>query len=717
LTNVRNRLVADLGKADFATEFSNLIILRLVFTELFLRLSPTQQIDENRTDIVMNHGSGRSGNYSAFMEFVSNLQPKSGRLQLFEPHPQVEEEVESVSDDIMTKVIDSVASSVEQWVSRRESTAHRIMLLGALYETLQTKRTRKSKGAFYTPPDLADLICIKALQGYGFARNDSANLTNESFQKLLNIRVLDSSCGGGVFLVSMFNRIASILKSAWNHLNYDQELSEVTGIDGIQHLLQHILSRNIYGTDLEAGAIETTEAQLWLMLSQEGFGMIGDYFKPNLRVGDSLLTPHPKEQAFDLIVGNPPYIRLSSLTKEYRSALRRKYPDTVNEYNIHALFVQASLDSLKPGGVLAYLMHKNLFTLDTYAELRRNLLKTIQCMNLIDCGPGIFRGVTAETGILIIRKSPPDEDSRIELSQFNSTDNNLITTNEISQEEFSRLVETWNHRYLLSISEDDRSFLEKLSNLPLLKQFASIKRGIETGSNKKFLSSLQDKPGNWLPILRGRDVFQYKAQHEILIDYNRELLSKPGQIGLQELPKVILQQNSRSPIAYYDKGDFLVLNSTTYISDAEEDLLKSYCVFLNSHLIAWLFRKVMTNNASVTVNILPNNLGLVPIPVGYDSNLFSKLCDFLSSKRTEVIDASSIEEQFMMWHRNIVEAAVLEAYLPSHLPKQPMTKALQQFSHEKASPFKEALLSSYERLNEIAIDVLKHPALDSLRYY
>jgi hypothetical protein len=309
-------------------------------------------------------------------------------------------------------------------------------------------------------------------------------------------------------------------------------------------------------------------------------------------------------------------------------------------------------------------------------------------LNLIDCGPGIFRGVTAETGILIIRKLPPDENSIIQLAQFNTTDNNLITNNEISQEEYSRLIETWNHRFLLSISDDDRKFLEKLYFLPQLKQFASIKRGIETGSNKKFLSTLRNKSGTWLPIF------------------------------LQELPKVILQQNSRFPIAFYDKGDYLTLNSTTYISDVEEDHLKSLlCVFLNSELIAWLFRKVMTNNASVTVNILPNNLGLVPIPVGYDSDLFSKLCDFLSSQRTGIADADSNEEHFMMWHRQIVEAAVLEAYLPSLLPEKQMTKTLQQTLNEKRRPIKEALLSSYEGLNEIAMSVLKNPALDSLRYY
>ncbi|MHA2371379.1 MAG: Eco57I restriction-modification methylase domain-containing protein [Candidatus Thorarchaeota archaeon] len=717
LTNARNQIVADIAGKEFATEFSNLLVLRAVFTELFLILVNIPQIDKYRAEFVKNRASIQSGCYSAFMDFVSKLPSAKMKLQLFSSHPQLDETVESVSDEVMIEVIDGIATSVEQWISGSESIAHRIMLLGALYETLQDKSVRKSRGVFYTPPALADLICMKALQGYDFALNGSASFTTESFQNLMNIRVLDSSCGGGVFLVSMYNRIAGLLKNAWASLNHDQELSVVTGMDSKHHISHHVLSRNIFGTDLEPGAIEITEAQLWLMHSQESVVENGPLFKPNLRVADSLLTTLPEEQAFDLIVGNPPYIRLSSLDKEYRSTLKCKYPDIFNEYNIHALFVQASLNILKPGGVLGYLVHKNLFSLDTYTELRRNLLKTIQCLNLIDCGPGIFRGVTAETGILIIRKLPPDENSIIQLAQFNTTDNNLITNNEISQEEYSRLIETWNHRFLLSISDDDRKFLEKLYFLPQLKQFASIKRGIETGSNKKFLSTLRNKSGTWLPILRGRDVFQYKAQNETLIDYNRDLLSKPGQIGLQELPKVILQQNSRFPIAFYDKGDYLTLNSTTYISDVEEDHLKSLCVFLNSELIAWLFRKVMTNNASVTVNILPNNLGLVPIPVGYDSDLFSKLCDFLSSQRTGIADADSNEEHFMMWHRQIVEAAVLEAYLPSLLPEKQMTKTLQQTLNEKRRPIKEALLSSYEGLNEIAMSVLKNPALDSLRYY
>jgi hypothetical protein len=141
-------------------------------------------------------------------------------------------------------------------------------------------------------------------------------------------------------------------------------------------------------------------------------------------------------------------------------------------------------------------------------------------------------------------------------------------------------------------------------------------------------------------------------------------LAKPGRRDLQNTPKVVLQQNSAHPIAFYDSGNYLVLNSATYIANASEELLKTICVLLNSNLISWFFRTVMTNNAGLTVNLLPNNLGLIPVPFEMDLSLFSALCDSLSSYKAATVSNSEDSARFRLWHETLVESLVVSSYFP-----------------------------------------------------
>jgi hypothetical protein len=163
-------------------------------------------------------------------------------------------------------------------------------------------------------------------------------------------------------------------------------------------------------------------------------------------------------------------------------------------------------------------------------------------------------------------------------------------------------------------------------------------------------------------------------------------LSKPGPADLLRKPKLILQQNSKNPTAFFDDGQFLVLNSATYISDAAPDFLKSACVFLNSRLVAWFFRKVITNDARLTVNILPNNLGLIPLPAHFDVQLLAWLCDLLTGTYSEPERNDSTRVESL---RRVVDATVLEFYFPQLFPRMCASKALSTIAgrHSKSRSF------------------------------
>ncbi|MHA2072449.1 MAG: TaqI-like C-terminal specificity domain-containing protein, partial [Candidatus Thorarchaeota archaeon] len=384
--------------------------------------------------------------------------------------------------------------------------------------------------------------------------------------------------------------------------------------------------------------------------------------RTNLRVTDTLVCD-AHEDNYNIVIGNPPYMRLTSEAAEYRQAIKARYA-TTREYNTHALFVQASLSQLREGGILGYLIHKNLLTLATYSSLRQSIAESHNLIHLSDCGPGVFRGVTAETVVVVMQKGLGTIPSKITLSSYDSRSKGCGVTSVIDQRNYRDLISSWNHRYLLRISPEVIPLLHHLSKLPQLISKVTIKRGIETGCNRLFISGTPKSVGNWKPLLRGRDISKFAINGSMYLNHDITKLAKPGRRDLQNTPKVVLQQNSAHPIAFYDSGNYLVLNSATYIANASEELLKTICVLLNSNLISWFFRTVMTNNAGLTVNLLPNNLGLIPVPFEMDLSLFSALCDSLSSYKAATVSNSEDSARFRLWHETLVESLVVSSYFP-----------------------------------------------------
>ncbi|MHA2386945.1 MAG: Eco57I restriction-modification methylase domain-containing protein, partial [Candidatus Thorarchaeota archaeon] len=409
-------------------------------------------------------------------------------------------------------------------------------------------------------------------------------------------------------------------------------------------------------------AITIAEAQLWLAL----YGLKGTapslIPRTSLRVADTLVS-EASDENYDIVIGNPPYMRLTSGDAKYRQAIKKRY-STSREYNTHALFIQASLSQLKQGGILGYLIHKNLLTLDTFSSLRKSIVESQKLIHLSDCGPGVFRGVTAETAVIVLQKGSGTRPSMITLSSYDTKSGDCGVTSVIDQDDYCSLISSWNHRYLISIPSETMPILEHMSTLPRLHDYVTIKRGIETGCNRQFISDEPRSRGNWKPLLRGRDIAKYAVRSSVHLNHNLAKLAKPGRKDLQDIPKVVVQQNSEHPIAYYDSGNYLVLNSTTYITNASEEFLKTTCVLLNSNLISWFFRTVMTNNAGLTVNLLPNNLGLIPIPSKIDLSLLSSLCDVLTRIKAASESNSADSARFQIWHETLVESLIVAAYFP-----------------------------------------------------
>ncbi|KZL91312.1 DNA methyltransferase [Clostridium magnum] len=142
---------------------------------------------------------------------------------------------------------------------------------------------KKVELGYYDLPDLSEADKTKAFSllngNYKFHKTETENdIIVKKYKKhlnfwekyrctLLNIRVIDISCGSGAFLNQAFTYLlneALKVNAEINNLNNGQEKYFNIGSDIYQELDKNILQNNIFGVDLNNESIEITRLSLWL---------------------------------------------------------------------------------------------------------------------------------------------------------------------------------------------------------------------------------------------------------------------------------------------------------------------------------------------------------------------------------------------------------------------------------------------------------------------
>ncbi len=110
-------------------------------------------------------------------------------------------------------------------------------------------------------------------------------------------------------------------------------------------------------------------------------------------------------KGFDLIIGNPPYIRQEEL-KELKPHLAKNYKVYKGTSDIYTYFYELGFNVLKENGILSFIT-SNKYTRAGYGEaLREFLLKNVKVLEYTDLnGIKVFDSATVDTSILCFEKS------------------------------------------------------------------------------------------------------------------------------------------------------------------------------------------------------------------------------------------------------------------------------------------------------------------------
>lgn len=473
---------------------------------------------------------------------------------------------DDVSVDVLGHIFEQSISDLENLRAAVEVPSHLGGREGLPSTGTQKAPTRRKKeGIFYTPSFVTSYLVRETLghavseawerasADRGSAKKDRI-ATWEAYQnELRQLRVLDPACGSGAFLIAAFNMLAQQFDRA------NRVLAELRGSQtSLFDLTRTVLNENLFGIDKSGESVEITRLSLWLQTAERGKKLT--YIDRNIRRGNSVVSdplvdpwafdwragqvarsflepdPPPGEDAaifdarwregFDVVLGNPPYVRQELLTA-YKPHWKSSFRAFDGSADLFVYFFERGLQQLKPGGRLGFIV-SNKWLRGGYAEkLRALFAKECTIDTLVDFGHApIFPDADAFPCIITLRKRAPPPQHAVSVT--------LYPREELGKELLASYIET--HRFPLPQCQlgktgwtleppEVQGLLEKLrrNGKPLGEYFSSKPYyGVKTGCNEAFLVDQATKErlcredhrsAELLkPYLRGQDISRWAPE-------------------------------------------------------------------------------------------------------------------------------------------------------------------------------------------------------------
>jgi type II restriction/modification system DNA methylase subunit YeeA len=216
----------------------------------------------------------------------------------------------------------------------------------------------------------------------------------DAWQEVLkNLRILDSACGSGAFLIETFDQLHAFYEIS------NARLEELRGTRSLFDPDRQILQHNLYGVDLNAEAIQICQLSLWIKTAAHGKALTS--LDHCVREGNSVVSDpavHPKafdwqaafpevfeHGGFDVVVGNPPYVRQELLTP-YKPWLEANYDSYHGMADLYVYFYELGARVLKPGGLMSYIVTNKWMKAGYGEPLRRFFSEKSWIKSVVDFG-------------------------------------------------------------------------------------------------------------------------------------------------------------------------------------------------------------------------------------------------------------------------------------------------------------------------------------------
>lgn len=529
---------------------------------------------------------------------------------------------------------------------------------------------RKKDGVFYTPKYITTYIVENTLGKLCTDKKAELQIREEDYftdkkrqkatsKKLLEkldsyrewlkeLTICDPACGSGAFLNAALDFLIR------EHKLIDEMTAKIHKSALVFADIENaILENNLYGVDINEESVEIAKLSLWLRTAKPHRKL--NSLSDNIKCGNSLISDpevagnkafdwekeFPQVFAkggFDVVIGNPPYVRPHNIKDNDKVYLWRKYSVASQKTDLYAFFTEKGMSLLKTDGLLGYIIPKTWMSIHSFLKMRELLLKMYNIVQIGVLPNKVFDDAIVETMILLVYNNKIADDIHYidvykdTLLKVDKKVNILINDN-------------------LNLNENQQHIL---SNVVKLGDITDIIVGIATGNDKKYCRfeklSEMDKQA-----IRGANIGRYYINYTgEYIWYNREQMiidgnnkpksslkqavgqSSPKKPDDFELPeKIVMQRIAKKIIASIDTDQYYAHTSVVIIKPNEShkfSLTYLLSIINSKYTNYWL----STNSSNVSINV--GTVKNIPIPNIniLDQQLFIEKSDAMLSLNEEL---------------------------------------------------------------------------------
>lgn len=464
-----------------------------------------------------------------------------------------------------------------------------VELISEVYERFMGNEKQKNQSAYYTPSFLVDYILEKTVKQHLINNN--------------SCKVFDPSCGSGIFLVESLRYIIEKFIETNGEINAEQ--------------LKELLTKNIYGVDIDESAINLTAFSLCLtLLDYVNPKDIATFKFPSLKENNLFVCDffdvtnnfNYKISEVDFIIGNPPWgsdKQKENLHIQYIKI--NKLP--ISDKQIAQSFILRAKDFFTEKTKCAFVLPSSILYNFNANKFRNYWLISFEINEILELSSlrkNIFSSAIAPTMVAFFSQAPENKKNNI-INHISVKPNvfleklNLIVIEKndlkaIKQDFFIKYDWLWKIMlygnvfdfYLIKRLKENYSSLNEVIEKNKLSFGQGFQKG---GGDKNDGSHLIGKL--FLDIERKNRIKPFFLDNSNLEKWTDRILHRPRAKEIFKPPYVLLtkgfNRENFSLVSVYSEQEFVFKDSVTAIRSENKELLKNITGILNSKFASYFF--------------------------------------------------------------------------------------------------------------------------------
>lgn len=504
-------------------------------------------------------------------------------------------------------------------------------------------------------------VLIQIYESYGYSQRDAAksiveynlyglDIDKRAYQlsyfavmmkaRQYNRRILNSDTTCHVYAIQESNEInRAQLKYFGHSLN---EVERNKSLNQMEYLLDTMWDATEYGSilnidnldwDLLCRFVDHADYNGQIIMDKIGLDETQKQLRQLVDVAAVMA------QKYDVVVTNPPYMGSGNMNATLSKYAKDYFPNS--KADMFAVFIEKSSNMTKTNGYVAMITQQAFMFLSSFEELRNVLISSMTFSSMYHLGFGTFGADFGTTAFIFLKKKILSFQGRyLKLSDARNADDKkemaLRFTKELSSCSFASSNDFMHLPNTIFAYWLSKAFKIVYSSDAIIRDIATIKAGMKTGDNKRFLrlwfevsrvkmktdclvyDDIISSHKKWFPYNKGGESRMWYGNHEYVINMENggtEIISqgREGDYRLRDNNNYFIKSLSwsfvtagRFSIRYYPEG-FLCDVAGSSIYPDWKDI---------GYLLALLTSKVTFELLKIqnpTLNFQVENIARIPL--------------------------------------------------------------------------------------------------------